>query len=411
MTNPASADEASTPPKLPIPTGFGWLLLESILGRSPLSRLAESIGQGAAALGFNQDKITQSVIRQLNRLRKSGKASPAAQATLTPFMTKSLETLLQASFPADQAKCLSDTLRHATGPFTPLAAIITPKLENSGHNALLALSKVIDDLGAAFAAAMEQNNFALARNVLIESPGLDGTFWAAPEWGFPDAEANITSLRGSNNWSQLTRASAPLIYNITLCWLSLLDIATLCDGKYRGANFSLFQPLITKPTRVAVSSEAFEADRQKLPVSNLVRMIEAIAEDVAGQLKHSDQGGLNKGERSGQRDSLDIFKKHDLLSIVQFNNLLTALEPKPKSKSLIGVGFDIYSLLLATNLLSFLTPRDSRAPDHKQRRDAHKQIICHPGIEAGYLRWWAENRQKLAVGTTECPRPAWFSRL
>ena len=148
---------------------------------------------------------------------------------------------------------------------------------------------------------------------------------------------------------------------------------------------------------------------------NLIRMLEAIAEDINAKLrkrqKPSERNNRNKGDKAGLRNALKVPKRHDLLSIDQFNAVLARLEPDAKPREGEGCGFDIYALLLATNLFSLFTMRDGRMPVNDSRRTVPQQIICHPGTEARYMRWWQKNRGHVAGDSAQSPRPAWLSRL
>jgi hypothetical protein len=74
-------------------------------------------------------------------------------------------------------------------------------------------------------------------------------------------------------------------------------------------------------------------------------------------------------------------------------------------------GFDITPLHLATNLFSYLTPRDGSPPSTKTQRKARDRITCLPAIEPTYMRWWMTHWEELAEGAKMPPRPPWLTAL
>jgi hypothetical protein len=400
---------------LPIPTGLGWLLLQSVFGGKPLEQMAKFAAEGAALSGDDEGTAFERFRKVLRRLVKGHKAQPASEAAILEAIMAGSQNALKNAFPPDRASQLFDRLRNATGPFAALAFIAGPQTPTPASQALLEFSEDMDRLGAAFDDAVKKDDFAGARDVLLGAERFDPAYWELPEDGMPHAEVNRVILRGANNWDQLTRAATPVIKNVTMSWLSLLDIATLSAGRYHGADFSLFQPLITRPTEITAMADIQQADRQKLPVANLVRMVEAIAEDInakqRARLRPSERNIRNKGDELPHRDALKAVRKHDVLSLDQFTALVMHLRPDTKPKGDDRCGFDIYSLLMATNLFSLLTPRDGKPPLGKSRRPAPETIICLPGIEAGYARGWKSNHGKVAGSTAEHSWPVWLSRL
>ena len=191
----------------------------------------------------------------------------------------------------------------------------------------------------------------------------------------------------------------------------MLDLAVLSTGKYSGVNFSLFRLLIAKPT----SSSAVEVDRRGLPITRLIRMVEAIVHDMEENQRQThvqaEQKKLNKGERAGLRTALKTFKRYDVLTLHRYNQLLSLLQPQTKPRVGEGCGFDIHSLLLGANLFSLLMLRDGSIPTGGSRRKVPDRISCNPEVEWIYDHWWRRNRDTVAGSDSEHSRPLWLSRL
>ncbi|MBU6419252.1 MAG: hypothetical protein KGQ79_05925 [Proteobacteria bacterium] len=393
---------------MPIPTGWAWLLLESILGRAPLKKVAKVAAKGASLSDKKEDEDTalSRIFKFLQRLAKSGNARPATEEQVWAHMRTGTRHFLGQLYPAGEADRKYEQVVNAKGPFTVLATLVDMRETTQAHEHLMVFSEEMDSLGAAFAEAAEQNDFARARDILLNAEALHDGYWSVPE-ECPDATANREKLRGANDWDQLIRAVAPILLNVPLSWLSLLDIAIAPEGVAR--NSPLFQDLITQPLAPSTSGASTEADRRRVPVANLVRMIEGLSADINAKLrgrpKPPKPGIKNSGDQAKLRDKLNVFKKHDLLTAEQFGALLTCLRPDAQPNGDERCGFDPWALLLACNLFSMLTPRDGARPDGKTRLDAPEHITCFPGIEGGYMRWWQMNRAMLAGDTAKRPRP------
>ncbi|MDE1905544.1 MAG: hypothetical protein KGH75_03730 [Rhodospirillales bacterium] len=393
---------------MPIPTAWAWVLLESVLGPAPLQILARVAAIGAAArLGKSEATAFETTRQFLRRVSKSGKARPSTIAAIEADIEAGGRHLLSQAYPPEKADELFGRLSQTQGPFAVLAALIDIPETTPAYRRLMAFSQEMDRLGTALQDAAARNDFAHARDLLLQAKMLDNDYWSLPG-ELPDAAANREKLRGANDWDQLIRAAAPIILNVPLSWLSLLDIAIAPASA--GRNRPLFQELITKPAEPSPSDTPAEADRQRVPVSNLVQMIEEIASGINAKLQQRkrppERRIVNAGDQAYLRDQLDVPKKHDLLSADQFADLLHRLRPDAEPKGDERCGFDPWALLLATNLFSLFTPRDGARPDGKARRDGHEQITSFPVIEAGYLRLWQMNQNKLAGSAVKRPRPS-----
>jgi hypothetical protein len=404
------ADEQAEakPPALPIPTGIAQVLLASIIGGKLGERIAGLMAEAAALVGEDLGKANERFRKLMRGVLKGRTPRAATKAALVDVLSRGLQKKLEKS------PRLYEQLSSAKGLFTVFAVTFGPETSTPAQQGLLTFSGALDQMGAAFSEAAEADNFAGARSALLDTEGVDTTLWAAPELGFPDAEANRAAVRGANNWTQLTRAAAPLIFNCSFCWLSLLDIATLSAGKYAGADFSLFLPLITQPSDTRLSPESFAADRRRLPVANLLRMLGVLAEDIwAERRRHlpASERNRTKGDNVRLENRFKTLKRHDFITLSDFNGVLRDLMPTGNAGNSEECWCDIYGLLLATNLFSLFTMRDGKPPVNNSRREAPEQIVCFPEIETGYRRWWQENRNKMTGDVMRSPRPAWITRL
>lgn len=404
-------------PKLPIPTVFAWLLLESIFHGAPLAQMAKVAAVGATRVGENETKAAERYRKYLGLQKHVYAPHKSAQVEFTAALRRGIRQELRTTSrdDIDEAKRIYRHLRDAPGPFSALVVGHAVAAPTAAQRALLAVSGLLDRVGAAFASARESEDLEKAKAVLLTADGLDGAYWTLPEENLPDANVNRERLRGANSWDQLTIACAPFVLNTTLSWLSLLDIATLSAGRLQGADFSLFQPLITQPAENSRCTPARDADRQRLPVANLIRLVKAIRDDVdARLLKRPNPPArkyVNKGDSEKLANDLKLFKKNALLSQIQFTALINKLRPGAKPNDDERCGFDVNSLHVATNLFSLLTPRDGSLPMRKTQRIAPDQITCLTGIEPLYMRWWSARWEELTEGANQPPRPLWLTAL
>ncbi|MGH7084758.1 MAG: hypothetical protein ACREFN_07175 [Acetobacteraceae bacterium] len=402
---------------LPIPTAFAWLLLESICDGAPLAQLANIAAIGAAQAGENETQAFEKFRKYLRNQKHVRAPHEGTQAEFQAAVWRAVRQKLREAFGEDiaGAKRLYRHLRNAPGPFSALVADHAVAAPTAAQQALLTFSERLDRMGAAFASACERGDFEGAKAILLTAEGIDESYWLLPEGSLPDAVANRESLRGANHWDQLKRACVPFALNTTLSWLTLLEIATLSAGRYAGADFSLFQQLITQPRKGNNLGPTPEADRKTLPVTNLIRMVKAISEDINARLRKrtrpSEPRRVNKGDSTKRANDLKAYKKQALLSSTRFISLVNKLSPDAEPYMGEGCGFDITSLHLATNLFSLLTPRDGSPPSRKTQRNAPDQVTCLPAIEPAYMRWWNIHRKELTEGVNTPPRPSWLTAL
>lgn len=379
--------------------------------------MAQVAAVGAARVGDNYTKAVEKYRKYLGLQKHVYAPRKSVQVEFAAAVWRGLRQELRTTFRDDigEAKRIYRHLRRARGPFSTLVVDHSVAAPTAAQRALLALSERLDTLGAAFAPALESEDLEKVKDLLLTADGLDGAYWTVPEEDLPDADVNRERLRGANSWDQLTTACAPFVLNTTLSWLGLLDIATLSEGRLQGADFSLFQPLITQPTENSSCAPARDADRQRLPVANLIRLVKEIRYDTNARLqkraKRPKPKNIDKESRAKLANDLKPFKKNALLSDVQFTQLMTKLRPDDQPNDDERCGFDIGSLHVATNLFSLLTPRDGLAPMRKAHRIAPDHVTCLTAIEPVFMRWWATHREELTEGANPPPRPRWLTAL
>lgn len=405
------------PPALPIPTGIAWIVLERIIGGQPLEQIAKIAAYGAVLSGKEKDEgtVIERFRQFLRRQVRRGKAPTLAKAdALLAGISAACRHKLFKTFPEDRAEQLFTQFATAKGPFTALALMVQPADATPAFRSLMELSGALDQMGATFGEAAAADDVVEAKSALINAENIDEIYWAAPDLSAPEANANRVFMRDAENWEQVTRAAAPLIFNCSLSWLSLLDVATLSVGKYAGADFPLFLPFMTQCSKRQLGPGTFEANRERLPVANLIRMVVAIAEDIrVNQLcRNVPWMGITPGENNADiRAEHKSLKRHDFITMADFSSLLKKLLPAADGIVDDERWFDIYALMLATNMFSLFTPRDGKTPEKISRRKVPVQIACFPEIEAGYWHWWAQHRNRLAGNRESCPRPSWFTGL
>ena len=379
--------------------------------------MAQFAAVGAARVGADETKAAERYRKYLGLQKRVYAPRKSAQMEFAAAVRRGIRQELRATFRDDigEAKRINRHVRGAPGPFSAFVVDHAVAAPTTAQRALLAVSERLDTLGAAFASARDSEDLEKAKALMLTADGLDGAYWTLPEEDVPDADVNRERLRGANSWDQLTIACAPFVLNTALSWLSLLDIATLSVGRLQGADFSLFQPLITQSTGISSGAPAREADRQRLPVANLIRLVKAIRDDVNARLQKRPnppaRKHINKGDSNKLANDLKLFKKNALLSQTQFTALINKLSPDAQPNDNERCGFDINSLHIATNLFSLLTPRDGSPPMRKTHRIAPDQVTCLTAIEPVYMRWWATHREELAEGANPPPRPPWLTAL
>jgi hypothetical protein len=414
---PAQAKPKPGAPKFEIPTAFAWQLLECNFHGAPLAQLAQISAAGASQIGENETTAFEKYRKYLALQQHVRAPHKDPQAAFMAALKRAVRQKLRTTFHKDigEAKRIYRHLRSASGPFSALVVDHVVAVPTAAQQALLVLSKRFDRLGAAFSSAYECSSLEDAKAVLLVSDAGDESYWTLPEDNLPDADVNKESLRDAYNWEQLKRVSSPFVLNATLSWLSLLDIAILSAGRHQDADFSLFQPLITQPLEGSNYGPAALADRQRLPVPNLIRLAKAIRDDVNARLQKRpnkpERKHVNKGDNANLANDLKLFKKNGLLSQIQFTAMINKLSPDAQPSDDEGCGFDINSLHIATNLFSLLTPRDGSPPMRKTQRIAPNQVTCLTAIEPVYMRWWATHREQLTEGANPPPRPPWLTAL
>ena len=416
----------TTPPKpnFPIPTKFGWLLAESLEQNSWLKKIAQIAAIGAAAMGKDEGRAMDAFYKVLSKLPHGQLPRASTLATVRSALRRGGLYLLQKP-PGYSPAYVEHIARHldaATGPFVALAIGFVPPSPNLTQIHLLEFSGTLDQLGAAFTAAVDADDLEGAKHLFLGSNWLDEAYWSFPEPGQEDPRCNREALRAAANWEELTRATAPLITNTTLSWLSCLDLAVLAGGRDPAACFPLFLPLTTRFTPEALAaihegrppptdrwSDCFE-----LPVPNLIGMLKNIVAEINQNMQKREKPPKPRCATEGAREKLSEqikeFGRHDMLSITQFDNLLRVLTADDVHHAGEGCGFDIYALHLAANLFSLLTPRDDKVLKSESRRKRPGSITICENIPTVYERWWRRNLQDVAGNAVGHPRPEWFTR-
>jgi hypothetical protein len=416
---------APTPPKVPIPTGLGWLLLESVIGGSSLERIAQIAAVGAGLASEEERKAWGAYRKNLRLWVKGRQPRPDSIEALRSHLAQGVRHLLSKNFPAgsEAGEAIYRRLDEAIGPFTALAAGYIAPTPNAAQQSLLDFSSNLDQFGATFAAAAEAGNLELAKGMFLRANWLDEAFWTLPEPGLEEPRRTREALCAATNWDELTRAATPPIVNATLSWLSWLDLSVFTGGRDMAGLFPLFLPLATRFTPYAIAAMQ-EGQTQlpfakwseicELPIPNLVRMVKNIAVDInrkmGGRAKPPRGRYDAPQDRNWMSEELKKFSRQPLFSITQFNGLLAVLKPDAALQPDEGGGFDIYALHLAANLFSLLTPCDGKAPTNESRRKRPGSITVHGAIPDIYERWWRRNLKDVAGNAFEHPRPEWFIR-
>ena len=370
------------PPRLPVPTGVGWLLLESLQQGAWLKKIAQIAAIGAKLLCKDEERAQAAFYKMLSKLRGGKQPRESTLTTFKKALRKGVLDLFQKSpaYMPELADCIAQRLDAATGPFAALAVGYVPLSPNSAQQRLFDFSNDLDQLGASFSAAEEKGDLAGAKDLFLRPNWLDEAYWSFPDPGMEDPRHNREALQAAENWEELRRAAAPLMLNTTLAWLSWLDLAVLTGDRDQTLHSPLFLPLATRftPEAAAARQEGTPpptdrwSDCFELPVPNLIRMLKNIASDtewnIQKRAKPPETRHADKGEREKLSTALKEIGRHDLLSFTQFNNLLRALEPTPGAdlQANEGCGFDVYALQLAANLFSLLTPREGKPPTNEK---------------------------------------------
>jgi hypothetical protein len=413
----------SVPLKLPIPTSFGWLLLDSLIGRSPIELAAEIAAVGAGRSGEDEAKAQEAYRKNLHLWEKGRQPRPGSLAEFNARMKLGMRYLQSKSVPGEPgaSETFFQRLDAAVGPFAALAASFIPDSPDAAQQDLLDFSSNIDQLGVTLEAATRAEALERARDTFLGANWLDERYWGFPEPGMDEPGRTREAIRTCRNWDELTRATVPLVLNITLSWLSRLDLAVLRGGRHQATSFPLFLPLAARFTPAAAA--ALRAGRPlppgkwhaitELPVSNLIVMLQAIVSDINGRLRNRANPPrsrvASKEDRTKRSVDLSEFRRHDMLSVEQFNSLLAALEPDATPQGDEGCGFDISALHLAANLFSLLTPRDGTRPTNESRRKKPTSITICQEIPDAYLQWWRLNLKELAKHAIEHPWPDWLT--
>lgn len=417
MTNAA-------PPKLPIPTAFGWFLFESVFGGSLQEKIAQMGAHGADLAGQDEAKAFGTIRRNLRLWSKGRKPRPATLAKIYNWITRAFRHQLLQHTPddPDAAERIFERFATANGPFAALAAINLPPSLNSAQQNLLDYSDRLDRLGIAFTAAAEADDLEHVKDIFLGANWLDEAYWWLPEDGQDNPRRNRETLRTAENWAELWRACSPLMVNTSLSWLSMLDLATLAGGRYEDRRFPLFLPLATRFTPSAAGAvrdgralpPGNWSDWIMLPVPNLIRTLKNISAEIDKNIQKRANSwkflNKTKGEREHSSGKLQDIGRYDLLSIMKFNDLLDALGRDVELRENEGCGFDVYALHIAANLFSLLTPRDGVRPTNKIRRKTHKTITVFDFVPQVYETWWHRNQKDLAGNVVEHPRPDWYIR-
>jgi hypothetical protein len=313
-------------------------------------------------------------------------------------------------------------LDQARGPFSTLAAASINRTVNPKPQDLLDFSANIDQIGIAFSGAAVSDNIELAKEILLGANWLDDTYWSWPEPGLDDASRNKATLRVAGDWSSLTRASVPMAVNLTLSWLSMLDIFIVRGGRGEPAHFPFFLPLAARLTDDAES--AIRTGRSGLngkwpdlihfPIANLIEMLQNIMIDMNRRM----QARANPPRpRSSAKDdktlrslALAKFRGKATLSAYKFNELLSYFEPDAKPEGDDKFEFDIYSLNVATNLFALLVKRERPHENGVNSRVKPSEVTLSNDVPRVYYQWWQRNSENVAKGVRERPWPEWFPK-
>jgi hypothetical protein len=418
---------AQTPPEVPISIAIAWRLWLSLSGGSIWEKIAQVAATGAHLAGNNEARALEAYRKNLRMWVKQGR-EPRPR-TLAAFRSHLVlgtrHVLLSKDFPGgpEAGEAIYRRLDEAIGPFVALATRYIAPTPNAAQQSLLDFSSNLDQLGATFAAAAETSDLERAKDMFLGANWLDDAYWSLPEPGLEDPRRNREALRAAENWDELTRATAPLVVNATLSWLSWLDLSAFTSGRDKAGHFPLFLPLATRftPDAIAAMQEGQKqlpcakwSETCELPVPNLVRMVKNIAADInrkmGGRAKPPKGRYDAPQDRNWMSEELKKFGRQDMLSTAQFHHLLMVLNPDAAPQADEECGFDIYALHLAANLFSLLTPRDGKASTNESRRKRPGSISIVGAIPGVYERWWRRNLKEVAGNVIEHPRPEWFIR-
>ncbi len=420
-------DPQPTKSSLPIPTGFGWLLLESLEQNSWLKKIAQIAALGAAADGMDESRAQDAFYKLLSNARRGKEPRTATLENFKTSLYRGGKHMLAKSpgYAKEHIDHIAEQLNAALGPYTVLAIQFVPLCPTTAQRHLLDYSARVDQLGASFTAAVGADDLDAAKHVLLDSNLLDEAYWSFPDPGMEDPRRNRKAINLAVNWEELTRASVTLLLNTTLAWLSCLDLAVVPRDADPVYHFPHFLPLATRftPEACAAICENRPTPAAKwsacldLPIPNLIRMLKRIAtETELINQKRAEAPKYKYIDKWTQEDLSTALKeigRHDLLSITQFDNLLRKLVRKAKEDQQkdCELAFDVRALHLAANLFSLLTPRDGQVPTNESRRKRPTSITFCEDIPAVYESWWQRNLKDMTGETSESPRPEWFTQL
>jgi hypothetical protein len=371
---------------------------------SVVEELAETAAIGASLDGEDKTSAKEAFGRNIRYWQDGREPEPESIKALTEAIHRSVRDHLEQIMPdePDLREEVYRRLKAATGPFAALAARYASLSSNAAEQHLLDFSTNLDQLGSAFTVAAEANDLERAKDIFLGANWLDEAYWSVPDPGQEDPLRNRETLRAAENWEQLTRATAPLVLNATLSWLSRLDLAVLIGGGSQAAHFPLFLPLLPRESSQGV----------KLPVPNLIIMLRSISREVS---RRSRANSSSRAIRDGKdpppdQEKLNQLRKDNVLSAKHFENLLCVLKPQIKPEPGERIGFDVYALNLAANTFSLLTARDGKPPSRTIRRKRPGSVTSFEAISIAYASWWRRNLRDVAGDAAEHPRPAWFIR-
>lgn len=138
------------PPRLPVPTGVGWLLLESLQQGAWLKKIAQIAAIGAKLLCKDEERAQAAFYKMLSKLRGGKQPRESTLTTFKEALRKGVWDLFQKSpaYMPELADCIAQRLDAATGPFAALAVGYVPLSPNNAQQRLFDFSNDLDQLGA-----------------------------------------------------------------------------------------------------------------------------------------------------------------------------------------------------------------------------------------------------------------------
>lgn len=417
--------QASKPETPPILINIGLALFESMMGGSVIERFADLAAVGADA-GVEEDRAKDTFRHNLrNWLSGTRQPQPEALEAFGAAVQRGVRHDLQKATHIDEAqkKRLSEQMTQLVGPFTSMTSWLLSPQPNIAQSALLDFSENIDCLGAKINAAVDADNLDVVKDLVLGANWLNESYWIIPEPGHEDPRQNRDAMRQARSWHEVVRAFAPLTFNATLSWLSRLDLAVLTGGADQGSYFPLFLPLSArlKPSVASAQrkgeplpDESRWSGHYDLPVSNLIKMLKNITSEINDNIRKRGQAikphNANKGDQFYLHNKLKELRRHDLLNLRQFNEVLDILKPEAVPGSSEWRYFDLYSLYIATNLFALFTLRDGKMVTNKRWRGSPGKITVFDFVAKSYEAWWRRNLLDLVGDVIEHPRPNWFNR-